>query len=98
MVVTEPLSLLTDAELQARIDRFAAQMLEADARFQRTGSIDDRAQRDRLWIAERSVLRERSRRRCSARALEEEREIERLKEEDAALRRRLEEGSRGGPS
>lgn len=58
-----PLPRLSDAELQARIDRFASQMLEADERFQRTQSIEDRSARDQAWIAQKALLTEKRRRR-----------------------------------
>lgn len=58
----EPPFRLTEAELQARIDRFAAQMLSAEERFKKTGAIEDRAERDQCWIAQRKLLMERARR------------------------------------
>lgn len=71
-MTTEPLSLLTDAELQARIERFSAQMLEAAARFeQRPFDIADRAERDRCWVAQRALLKERARRKGIVKAMEE---------------------------
>lgn len=57
-----PLTRLSDAELQARIDRFASQMLQAEERFKRTGSIEDRAERDGAWIAQNKHLMEKRRR------------------------------------
>jgi hypothetical protein len=66
-----PLPRLSDAQLQERIERFGNQLLQADARFQRTGSIDDRTERDQAWIAQRELLKERSRRRQIVQAMEE---------------------------
>lgn len=84
-----PLPSLSDEELQARIERFARLMLDAQERFQRSKDIADRAERDRWWIAQKAVMTERARRRRVTRAVEEEHEIERLKEENAALRRQI---------
>jgi len=57
-----PLTRLSDAELQDRINRFSRQMLEADERFQKTGSVEDRAARDQAWIAQKALLLEQRRR------------------------------------
>lgn len=70
----EPLSRLTDAELQARIDRFAALMLEAEERYkQRPYALEDRVERDRCWIAHRQCLLERGRRARIVARMEQER-------------------------
>lgn len=66
-----PLSRLTDSELQARIDRFGNQMIQADQRYQRTGAIEDRAERDQCWISQRGLLLERGRRRRLVQAMEQ---------------------------
>lgn len=84
-----PLSQVPDAELDARIERFGERMLAADARFKQSGDIADRSERDRWWVAKRMHLIERARRNRIHRALQEDSEITRLKEENAALRRRL---------
>lgn len=84
-----PLTTISDADLQARIDRFSRLMLEAQERYRRSDDIADRAERDRWWIAQKAVLTERARRRRVTHAKQEEREIERLKEENAALRRQI---------
>lgn len=83
------LSALPDEELEARIDRFGQQMLAADMRFKHTHAIEDRAERDRWWLAKRMCVIERARRRRVAGSIEEEREIQRLKEENEALRRQI---------
>lgn len=68
-----PLRRLSDAELQERIDRFAKQMLEANARFRQTRAIEDRAARDNAWINQKALLQERSRRRRIVDRMEQER-------------------------
>lgn len=68
---TEPLSRIADGELQERTERFGRLMCEADERYkQRPYAIDDRAERDRWWLALRAVLHERARRRRIVEAME----------------------------
>lgn len=59
---TTPLSWLSDQQLQEHIDRFARQMLEAQARYAKSHSIEDRAARDTAWLAQKQHLKERGRR------------------------------------
>lgn len=88
-----PLTRLTDAELQARIDRFAEAMLGAEVLFQLSGKVEFRVQRDSAWLARRGLLQERSRRQRRALDLHDEQELERLKEENAQLRQAIERGA-----
>lgn len=68
---TEPLSRLSDEELQARIERLSSQMLEADERYQqRPYALEDRSARDQAWLAVRALLHERARRRRIVQAME----------------------------
>lgn len=60
---TTPLSWLSDQQLQEHIDRFARQMLEAQARYAKSHSIEDRSARDQAWLAQKQHLKERGRRR-----------------------------------
>lgn len=72
--MTEPLSRLSDGELEERIERFGRLMLEAHARFlRRPYALEDRAERDRWWLAHRAVLLERGRRKRTVQAMERER-------------------------
>lgn len=72
-MTAEPLSLLTDAELQARIERSSARLIEAEARYEkRRFAIKERGERDRWWIELRTVEKERSRRQRAAAARERE--------------------------
>lgn len=83
------LSALPDEELDARIDRFGRQMLAADMRFKHTHAIEDRAERDRWWLAKRMCVIERARRRRVAAIDQEEKKLQRLEEENKALRTAL---------
>jgi hypothetical protein len=53
-----PLSKLSDAELQQRIDRFSRAMLDAEERLQKSGAIEDRCERDQAWISQKALLLE----------------------------------------
>jgi hypothetical protein len=66
----DPPSRLTDAELQARIERFSREMLEAHDRYRASASIADRAERDRCSLAQTQLLQERARRRGIVEAME----------------------------
>lgn len=94
MTAAEPLSRLSDGELEERIERFGRLMEEADQRFQaRPYALEDRAERDQWWLARRALLHERSRRQRIAIDLHDDSEITRLQEEDAVLRRALKGGA-----
>jgi hypothetical protein len=67
---TEPLSRIADGELQERISRFSREMLEAETRYKQSKSIEDRAERDRCWLAQKGLLHERARRRRIVEAME----------------------------
>lgn len=59
----QTLSAISDQELQARIDRFSRAMLEAQARFAESHTVEDRSARDSAWVAMKQHLKERGRRR-----------------------------------
>jgi hypothetical protein len=57
-----PLSRLTDAELEARIDRFVAIAAEAGERFAISGDPEDHITGEKHWLAARELSMESARR------------------------------------
>lgn len=63
MTFAQPLALISDEELQARIDRFVDHAVTAEASFEAYGDADDHIASEHAWLSVRALVLEQAKRR-----------------------------------